>query len=577
MNIFFGHFNGSDSNLNNSRSFGKDNRFRICFSGELYNYSELFSDLVPDSKILNDKSIESLIYVLFLNRGINFAANLNGNFTIYIADRKESILYLVRDHIGISRLYFCKEGRNLYFSDSIKRLFTEYPRLDDELDIVALNYYFKYRYIPSDLTIFKRIKKLGPGNILIFKPLKDIIETKSYWQPPLREPGHGDEIELTGELDKLLRKSVSRRLDADGNGSALLSGGLDSSLNVALMREMGAERIKTFTIGFDDRKYDETEYSRMVADHFGTDHTQIVVKSDPGVFDKIGEIFEEPNGDPSVFPTFHLSALVKGKCSSLICGDGADGLFLGLKTHQMLSTYLKVHPYLKGMYPAISHLSQYFPDSLRWKVFLEGLSPEQFFLRRRTYFSDQDRQKLFKQSIIDELGEDFYSPEIYGREILNQYEGSTLGKAGYFTYSSNPHDILVKMGRLMGISDINIRTPFLDKDVVSFALGSIGSNLKIKNGISKYILKIIAGRYLPPELPVERKRGFNPPVKKWIRDDWWDYICEMIINGDSEYIDTGYAEHLLKNHRKNFFDESRRIFPLFMFRLWEKRFRNNIL
>ncbi len=577
MNNFFGHFNSTDFSFNNYRDFGKDNRFKINFTGELYNYSELFSDLVPGNNIVNDKSTESLIYALFLNRGIKFASNLNGNFTISIADRKENTLYLVRDQIGLSRLYFCKEGRSLYFSDNIKKLFAECPQLEKNIDINALNYYFTYRYIPSDLTIFSKIRKLDPGSILIYNALNGGLEVKNYWKPPLEEAKGGNETELAEQLDELLRKSISRRLDHNGSGCALLSGGLDSSLNIALMREMGAERIKTYTVGFDDIDYDETSYSRLVSDHFGTDHSEIVIDPDPEVFDRIGEIFEEPNGDPSIFPTYHLSGLLDGQCSNVICGDGADGLFLGLKTHQILSSYVRVNPYLKGIYPLVRYLSQYLPDSLRWKIFLEGLTPEQFFLRRRTYFSREDRKKLFKHGIPEELDKKFDSPESYGNRRVREYSGSTLGKAGYFTYSSNPHDILVKMGRLMQFSNVNIRTPFLDKDVVSFALGSIGAEHKINNGISKYILKKIAKRYLPPELPVERKRGFNPPVRRWIGENWWDYIFETITQGKSEYIDTRYAEYLLKNHRKNFFDESRRIFPLFMFRLWEKRFRDNIL
>lgn len=571
MTNFFGHCNGSEFIFNNYRNFGQNDRFMICFSGELYDIHELYSKISTDIPSSSVPDIENLLYNLFLREGANFAERLNGNFTISIADRKENILYLFRDHIGISRIYFSKSGENLYFSDSIRTLFANY-QLSDRVDINALNYFFTYRYIPADMTIFSNVRKLDPGSVLIFKPKSSDLVIQRYWTPPLKEAGIHDEEELAGQLDELLRKSVSRRLNSHCNNCALLSGGLDSSLNVALMRKAGARNIKTFTIGFEDGYYDESRYSGMVAQYFSTDHHRIVVGPDPSVFGEIGRIFEEPNGDPSVFPTYHLSRLVSGNCSSVICGDGADGLFLGLSTHRILSNYISIHRYAGYLSPILNFISGFLPDSVRWKIFLEGLTPEQFFLRRRTYFSPRERRQLLKKEVLFELGERLNSPELYGNELFNSYEGRIEGRSGYFTFSSNPDDILVKMGRLMNAVGISTRTPFLDKDLVNFSLGQISSDLKLKGGISKYILKRTAKKYLPQDLPIERKRGFNPPVSSWIEGEWWEYMRNTILDSRSDFIDPDFAERLLRNHKKSFYDESRKIFPLFMFRLWENTF-----
>lgn len=570
----FGHFNGSEFILNNYRKPDRNDRFLVSFSGTLYNTDELLNQLKTKGFTASDNSTESIIFNLFSDDKLGFAEKLNGNFIISIVDTTERILYLVRDHIGLSRVYFTRQGGRFYFAEELRILFSRLGVTKKEVSSDALNFFFAYRYIPSDLSIYRDINKLDPGSILVYKPESNYLKIRKYWHPGLKDAESLDEQEMSEKLDYLLRRSVARRMRTDSCNCALLSGGLDSSLNVALMKNLGAGKIRTFTIGFEDSKYNETQYSSIVSEYFGTEHYEINAQPDPRAFDEIGKLFEEPNGDPSVFPTYLVSKLVSGRCDSVMCGDGADGLFLGLNTHRILSRYESIYPYLKNLAPALSFISRYIPEEVSWKVFAEGLTPKQLFLRRRTYFTNEQRKRLFKPHILEELGNSLNDPCRYGENILEQYEGTLLDKAGYFTFSSNPHDILVKMERLMGAMGVDITTPFLDKEVVEFSLNHIPANMKIKNGITKYILKEVAGKYLPGTLPLERKRGFNPPAERWIRNEWWEYIRKTILENESDFLNTEYCMQLLDNHKKGYFNASRKIFPVLMFRLWEKNFSN---
>lgn len=539
--------------------------------GEIHNSREIRNGIGEPGSLSEENSNE-LVAAAYEKWGSKCFRRLNGAFVCYVIDKAKRELILARDQIGRVPLYFSKIGDQFIFSSDLGEIVGS-EGFSREIDPISLNYYLALRYIPADRTIFKNVRRVLPGTFVSYHiDSGDLRETR-YWEPPLEERETGDEEELFSELDELFEEAVRLRLEGGDVPGAFLSGGLDSSLIVALMSRLSSRPVKTFIVGYSDKNYDETRYSRIVSRYFETDHHELFVEPDADSFIDCVSRFQEPLADPSIIPTSRALALAGANVKSVLSGDGADGLFLGFRTHRFSLKHLAID----GVFPrSLKYLrgkvAGFFPEEHGLRVFLEDIPSKQFFLRRNTVFNDVMRRRLFKPQAAEELGENFYEPERYAASVFESYDGTFGGKMGFFTYKSDPDDILYKIHSLSRDLGLGVRTPFLDTNIVEFALGKVPANLKLRGNVTKYLLKRLGEKYLPPELPLERKRGFNPPLSRWLKNEWKDFAAEILLDGDDEFFDRQYIERLIRLNEKPRSDQTRRLFALMVFKIWKTKY-----
>ena len=539
--------------------------------GEIHNARKI-RDKLKESGFGSNKNNNELVADAYEKWGEKCFRKFNGAFAFYIFDKKKRKLILVRDQVGRMPLYYSELNNRFIFSSNLSEIVKSkgFPR---EIDLAALNFYLTFRYVPEDKTIFKNVCRVLPGCCVSYDMDSGNLQETKYWEPPLAELGAGDEEELLGELEALFEEAVRLRLNGEADPGAFLSGGLDSSLIVALMSRLSAKPVKTFIVGYSDKNYDETRYSKIVSDYFETEHHELRIGPDRDHFLDCVSKFHEPLADPSIIPTSQALKLAGATVNSILSGDGADGLFLGFRNHQFSLKHLTINgatprvlKYLKGKFAGMV------PEEHGLRVFLENLTSKQFFLRRNMVFSNVMRRRLFKPWVLEELGETVYQPERYADSVFESYNGTFCGKMGFFTYKSDPDDILYKIFNLSRHLDLYVRTPFLDTNMIEFALGKVPASLKLKGNTTKYILKRLGRKYLPPELPLERKRGFNPPLSRWLRNEWSGFTSEILLDGDDEFFDRQYIERLLELNRSPRSDQTRKLFALMVFKIWKRKY-----
>lgn len=539
--------------------------------GEIHNSREI-RDVIGNSGSVSEENSNELVAVAYEKWGNESFRRLNGAFACYVFDKAKGELILARDQIGRVPLYFSELGDRFIFSSDLSEI-VKTEGFPVEIDPVSLNYYLALRYVPADRTIFKNVRRVLPGTFVSYNIDSGGLRETRYWEPPLEECETGDEEELISELDELFEEAVRSRLEGCDVPGAFLSGGLDSSLIVAVMSRLSSRPVKTFIVGYSDKNYDETRYSRIVSRHFGTDHQELFVEPDRERFIECVSKFQEPLADPSIIPTSYALTLAGANVKSVLSGDGADGLFLGFRTHRFSLKHLAID----GAFPRPlkylrSKIAGVFPEEYGLRVFLEDIPSKQFFLRRNTVFSDVMRMRLFKPQVTEEVGENLHEPERYAASVFESYGGTFGGKMSFFTYRSDPDDILYKIHSLSRDLGLSVRTPFLDTNVVEFALGKVPANLKLRGNVTKYLLKRLGRKYLPRELPLERKRGFNPPLSRWLKNEWKEFMSEVLLDGDDEFFDRQYIERLIRFNEKPRSDQTRRLFALMVFKIWKTKY-----
>jgi len=570
MKKCYGYAHNSGFSINNGIYPDSKKRYCIGLLGRIYNSGEIRESLNKSGlKVEKNTDIE-LVYKSFLKWGKNFIDHLRGSFLIVIYDSQKNYLLITRDPFGKYPLYYSNYNGGLYFSSDIGLLFSEYS-LPKEIDPQSINYYFALRYIPQDSTIFKGVKKQSVATQLKFNSVNDELSVNSYWSFPVTDPAYGDEVELTDQLEEILKNSIRMRYSDSLPTGVFLSGGIDSSLLVGMMNELFSGTIKTFSIGFVDDKFDESEYSRIVSDYFATEHHELIVDSSfLEHFGKLGEFFNEPIGDPSAIPTYYLCKLASEYSTNVYCGEGADCLFLGMNTHEYTYNYSRVYEKAAPLMTLLAKLGKIIPDEVKWKILFQGLSPEEFFLKRSILFEEEERKMILSSRIKDYLGDNINLPEKTSLKVLDNYKGSIKGKMTYHNSTTEVDNTIAMRILLANAFSLYYSTPFMDLDLVKFVSGCVHPDMRIKRGVRKYLLKNVAKRYLPPTLPLNRKKGFNPPIDDWLRNDWWKFTREKILDIEDDLINRDYAETLLNKHKKENKDQGKKIFCLLMLRLWQE-------
>ena len=572
-------------------------RYVIVYNGEVYNYQSIRKELEALGHGFRGQSDTEVILSAISQWGVERAVKrFNGMFAFALWDRQERQLSLVRDRIGIKPLYYGRVNGAFVFGSELKAI-RAFPGFNNPVDRNSLTLYLRHNYIPAPYSIYQGIFKLEPGRILTIDR-KGKTKSICYWSAPqvvedaIANPFTGNESEAIDELDAFLRDSINLRMISDVPLGAFLSGGFDSSTVVALMQAQSSVPVKTFTIGFYEGEYNEAEDAKKVAQHLGTEHTELYVTPEEAmeVIPRLPEIYDEPFSDSSQIPTYLVSKLTRQHVTVSLSGDGGDELFFGYERYWRCYKVWRV----LGMLPvpireALGSLLQILPAK-----FLENLENLIQFLPERLRISHlADRVPKLAEILKEGSGEAYYHQLVSHWKnpalvVVGGEEPRTLfsmperlpkfrGLQEYMMYLDAmtylPDDILTKVDRASMAVSLEARVPILDHRVVEFAW-SLPLSMKVKNGKGKWILRKLLYRYVPKELVERPKMGFGVPIEHWLRGplrDWAETLLEerrLREEGffNPEPIRRGWEEHLSGKRRWHYY-----LWDVLMFQAWLER------
>jgi asparagine synthase (glutamine-hydrolysing) len=556
----------------------EDSTVWVVFNGEIYNYAELRADLLQRGHRFYTLSDTETIVHAYEEWGEDAFRRLRGMFGIALWDSRDGSLLLARDRVGIKPLHFAVTGRRLYFGSEIKSILVA-EDIEPALDLEALDHYLSFLYTPRDASIFAGIRKLPPGHLLRWR--NGTVDIRRYWELPAEQHMPGSEQEAVEALRGVLRDAVRSHLMSEVPLGAFLSGGVDSSLVVGLMAEASSRPVRTFSIGFDDPRYDELEHARSVARHFGTDHHEFIVKPDAlAIVDGLIGHFDEPFGDSSAIPTWYVSEMARRHVTVVLSGDGGDELFGGYERyapHARLAAFDRWSP------PATRSVA-----SLVWPLLPHGTIGKNFLRRaardaRGRYL---DQIEHFQRDEKDALLTADVRRKIAGTDAearlarhFDRFEGLPWhGQMMNFDFETYlPEDILTKVDRMSMAHSIESRVPLLDNTVVDFA-ARLPAALKIKNGRKKHLLKEAAAGLLPPAILSRRKQGFAVPVGGWFRSDSREFFSDVLLSAKARqrgYFEPRFVERLVREHVSSRRDHALRLWGLVVFELWHREYLDN--
>ena len=510
-------------------------RYVMVYNGEIYNYKKLSQKLLNEKKVdrFRGTSDSEVILEAFEAYGVEETiAQCKGMFAIALYDTKEQKLYLLRDRIGEKPLYYGFMGDTFVFASDVACI-AALDGFQNPIHKDVLGIYFIHGYIPAPYSIYENIYKLEPGCILEIKSPFNKYDISTYWS--IKEVAqHGQEHlfkgtyeEAVDELERLLKASIQDQMMADVPVGAFLSAGIDSSTVVALMQSLYPDKVKTFTIGMEDEKYNEAVYAKEIAAHLGTEHTELYITEEDarGVIPKIPFIFGEPFADSSQIPTYLVSRMTREYVTVSLSGDGGDELFCGYNSYASVDRIwgkMKNVPY--GIRKLASELVLHSP-----------LSNKEIYRVKGTLLGARGASDLYRLSMEREpLIKDI---TLSGKEIpykYTEYDPGFLKETNHNIMLMDmlmyhPDDILVKVDRTAMAVSLETRVPMLDKDVVEFAW-TLPVEFERQNGVGKRILRDVLYRYVPKEMMERPKKGFSIPIQKWLKEKELREWAENLID-----------------------------------------------
>ncbi len=555
----------------------EDGSIWITYNGEIYNFKNLRQDLQNKGHRFKTKSDTETIIHAYEEYGYDCVKKLRGMFSFGIWDAKKTCLFLARDRLGKKPLYYYYDDHRFVFASEIKAIISD-RNIKRDIDLSAVSDYFTYQYIPFPKTIFQHIYKLPPGHYMNVRPAGSSsvlsIHTSQYWDVHYKPEYNRSENEWVEGLREKLAESVKMRLISDVPLGAFLSGGMDSSSIVALMTKCSGGPVKTFSIGFDDKNYNELKYARRVAEHFKSDHHEMIVKPDAvEVLPKLAWEFDEPFADSSAIPTYYVSKMARECITVVLSGDGGDETFAGYSRYAGAFNYKKIDILPPSVKKAVfGGVSSVMPQGMKGKGLLRHLSESEF--KRYAGMITQD-EPGYLESLLSGDAKKKVEPDnnyLFFKQFFDRYpDNDYLSKIQYLdTKTYLAEDILTKVDRASMLCSLETRAPLLDHELIEFS-AKIPHNLKLNNGTKKYIFKKAMEDSLPAEILNREKMGFSMPLSSWFKGDLSSYSRDILL--DRKCIDRGLfskkgIEALLNSHRKKGRDLSPKIWALLFFEHW---------
>ncbi len=581
---------------------GEDGRVWITFNGEIYNHESLRPALEAKGHRYRSRADTETIVHLYEERGLDFVHELDGDFAIGLWDQGASRMILARDRVGVKPLYYTVAGGRLIFASEIKAIL-QHPAVSRDIDEPAIYHYLTFLTAPAPQTLFRGIHKLPAGCLLTCDARGDVKVTR-YWdaitatsEPAMPE----DEQAIAKELRRLLEESIAKRMMSDVPFGVFLSGGVDSTANVAMMAELMDRPVRTFSVGFrDNPEFNEIEEARFVANHYGTDHHEVII-SQQELLDFLPDLIfhqDEPIADPVCVPLYYVSKLAEESGTKVVqVGEGSDELFCGYRDYAMyLDLYRYLWRYLSRL-PASMKRAMAIAGEMLYRSGATRLLPkgrkmvpdllrrlargEELFWSGTFVFDEFNKQRLFTPGAKERLAaangnnEPFSSYSIIQsdleRLLASRPDADQLLKMIYQELKLRlPELLLMRVDKMTMATSVEARVPYLDHRLVEFAM-SIPSGLKYRGGETKYILKRALKGVIPDRVLNREKQGFGVPINEWMLDRLGGFFEDSLFSSAltrRELFDYDFVKSILQQHRRGRVDFSFFLWSLLNLSLW---------
>ncbi len=574
------------SPLGKQPMFTPDRKLSIIFNGEIYNYREIREELSAKGHAFISGSDTEVILHAYQQWGDECVKKFTGMFAFAIFDEEKQELFLSRDRAGVKPLYYYQHNGCFLFASELKAFFA-YPGFEKAIDPQAFRLYVQYTFVPAPYTIFKHTWKLEPGCSMRVDLKNGNITQQRYWDvldyygQPKQQIGDAEAKEA---LRQRLIKACEYRMVSDVPVGMFLSGGYDSSLVTALLQSGRSEKIKTFTIGFTDAKYNEAQHAAKVAAHLGTDHHELYCSFDDAkaIIPELPECYDEPFADSSAIPTMLVSRFARKQVTVALSADGGDELFAGYERHAaLLSIAAKKDKIPAALRPLAATVLRNTPKKVLNKIFSGNTSADNIakyldFLQGKTDLTDMidfANQTAAPDTLAGLFTQTVSPVELFRKNEIRKLPGRLDQLLAFDYLSYLPGDILTKVDRATMHISLEGREPLLDHSLIEW-IATLPDDMKYRNGVSKYLLRQIVHDYLPREIMERPKMGFSIPLVNWFRSDLRPLFDEHLS-------EKSLAQHGLLDHRQvakllneYYSGDNYRftlLWTLLMFQLWYKK------
>lgn len=565
-------------------------RYVVAFNGEIYNHVNLRNELNAEEKIewKGHSDTETLLMAIEFWGLKEALQKAIGMFALSLWDKDNEILYLARDRFGEKPLYYVLQDELFLFGSELKS-FRANPDFESKIDRNSIALLLRHNYIPAPYSIYENTYKLLPGEFLTYE--KNNVKTEKYWDARQYFEAliRGEKSKNIEDLESVLSKSIERQMISDVPLGAFLSGGVDSSLIVSLMQKQSNRPVKTFSIGFYEDEFNEAHFAKKIAEHLGTEHTELYVKAEDAlaVVDELADIYDEPFSDSSQIPTYLVSKMAREHVTVVLSGDAGDELFCGYNRYLMASgLWSKISKVPRWLRKVIAVFLRFVPVKI-WNK-LNILLPSRFKMSNLGDKLHKGANVLASSDISElylKLVSHFTNPDsvvIRGEEpetaITNSernpnLDSPILNMMALDTLSYMTDDILVKVDRAAMANSLETRVPFLDHHVFETAW-RLPFDLKLKGGVTKYCLRNILYNYVPKELIERPKTGFGVPLSDWLRGplkEWAEKLIEPSRLESEGFFNAHKITEMWKEHKSGKRNWQYHLWDILMFQLWYEK------
>jgi asparagine synthase (glutamine-hydrolysing) len=569
------------SNAGHQPMSNEDETIWIVLNGEIYNFKELRQELLTKGHHFRSKTDTETVIHLYEEEKEHFVNRLNGMFALAIWDSHINALVLARDRVGKKPLYYAFSNNQLLFASEIKSILLN-KGIDRDIDFEALDDYFTFQCIAAPKTIFKKIRKVRPGHILMCSAGK--VKEEEYWDVRFDRLDGESEDNYRQKLLCMVEDAVRCRLESDVPLGAFLSGGVDSSVVVAVMSEIAKKPVITASIGFHDKRFNELDFSHLVAQQYNTIHHEHIVE--PNVLEMVKKFigyFDEPFADASSIPTYYVSEMTRRHVTVALSGDGGDEVFAGYRRYyyDRLENKLRAIPeflrrYIIGTAAKIYPKGDWMPRFLRAKTLLTNLSlpAAKGYMNTRSTIKYDMKNALYSKELKTKIGayDPFFVLDYYFKRARTDDPLSRIQYVDIKTYLTD--DILTKVDRMSMANSLEVRSPLLDYRLIEF-VATMPSSLKLKGRESKYILKKSVKSKLPPQILKRKKMGFAVPIEQWLRKEIKQIAREILFSSQTisrGYFNQKYIEKIWNAHMSGQRNNSTQLWCLLIFELWHRNY-----
>ena len=547
--------------------FNEDGSIRVVFNGEIYNYRTLREELKRKGHVFFSESDTEVLVHLYEEKGFDCVKDLRGMFSFVIWDSREKLLFGARDRFGIKPFYYYDCPRKFVFASEMKSILT-LPEIKREVDQESLIHYLTFQYVPEPATILKNIKKLPPASYFILK--ENTLKIKKYWEVSFNPEDKPLTYFVEGIREKL-RESVRLHTQSHVPLGGFLSGGIDSSIIAALLKEIGD--ISTFSVGYREKGYSELEEARRTARYLKIKHHQYFISPEEFIqhLPRLIWHLDEPVADPAAISLYFVARAAREKITVSLSGEGADEVFggYGIYGEPQSLEYFRSLP--SRVQSSLSYLSDLFPQGTLGKNYVKRArkSLEDRYVGNAFIFGDLEKKELVKEGI----------PLVSFKEVTRRYYENILKSYDEVTsmqyidlHAWLPGDILAKADKMTMANSLELRVPYLDHKLFEFA-ATIPTRYKIKGKKTKYALRESFQDILPREVINRPKRGFPVPTRRWLTGELKEPVKKILKDSFTpEYLNYSFVDRLFQEHQKGMADHSRKIWTILIFLLWHDIF-----